>query len=732
MKRNGLLIFIISACISGYSQKKIQPVEYVDPFIGVLDDGISNCVIGPQLPFGSINPSPQTREGGHDGYSSRQPIRGFGQLHVSGAGWGKYGQVFLSPQVGLAVGEEDHDSGKSEERVKAYEYTVKLDRYNIKVEVTPSFHSAIYRFTFPKSDSSNILIDLTHNIPMDIATQVKGAVQDGEITILENVKNRITGYGNYRGGFGGGNYRVYFVVEVNKKPAGYGTWLNGKIKFENSNEKLHRENDRVGAFLQFSTEKDESVYLKIAVSLKSIEQANIWLNTEIPGWNYNKIKNSAKSIWNETLGKIQVEGGTKKDKTIFYTALYHASLMPRNRTNDQEGFDKDIQVWDDQYAVWDTWRTMFPLQVLINPKMVTGTINSFIARLKKNGMVKDAFIAGNEMIQEQGGNNIDNVIADAYVKGVKGVDWNDAYKVLKYNADHQRMGSYAWEKGDSLHNIYKKTGWIPAGTMSCSMTLEYAYNDYCISTVAKGMGITNDYEYYLKRSRQWINLWDAEALSEGFKGFIMPKSLSGEFLKFDPKSNAGSWLNYFYEASSWTYSWFMPHAWKTIVNLSGGKEKFVEKLQYGLKKGLIDYSNEPAFLAIHGFHYGDRSDISSFWVRKLMAEKFTEIGYPGNDDSGAMSSWYVFSAMGFFPNAGQNIYYLTGPIFPKITLKFPNGEKLLIEAKNASPENIYVQEVIVNNKRHYASWLTHSQIMKGGKVEFVMGASPAKALNNYP
>ncbi len=713
---------------NGFCQVKKEISTYVDPNIGVVDTDISNCVIGPQLPFGSINPSPQTKEGGHDGYSSTEPIRGFGQLQVSGTGWGKYGQIFISPQIGLAVGEEEHDSKKSDELAKAYEYKVNLDRYNITAAVTPSYHSAIYKFTFPQSDSSHLLIDLTHNIPMDIAKQVKGRVLDGNITIINKNKHQITGYANYEGGFGTGSYRVYFVAEVNKQPLGYGTWLNGQIQTGNNKEKIHKEDDRVGAFWQFSTKKDEVVYLKIAVSLMSIEQAQTWLNQEIPAWDYVKVKEYAIKAWNQNLSKVQVKGGFEKDKKIFYTALYHASLMPRNRTNDKEGFGKDVPVWDDHFAVWDTWRTMYPLQILLNPDMVTSTIQSFIARLEKNKVVKDAFIAGNEMIEEQGGNNVDNIIADAYVKGLKGINWEEAYQVLKSNADEQRLGSYAWQPADSLLNTYKKTGWLAAGTMSSSISLEYSYNDYCIATVAKGLGKTKDYEYYLNRSQQWINLWNADSQSDGFKGFIMPKSLQGDFIDFDPKTNPGSWENYFYEGSSWTYSWFVPHQFEKLVELSGGKEKFVEKLQYGFENNLIDYGNEPAFLAVHGFHYGDRSDLASYWVRKLMAEQFTEKGYPGNEDSGAMSSWYIFSAMGLFPNAGQDIYYLTGPSFSEISLTLANGKQIIVKGKNASSKNIYVQAVSLNNQPINVPWIKHDQIKDGAVIEFVMGPEPNKTL----
>ncbi|MBC7720778.1 MAG: glycoside hydrolase family 92 protein [Pedobacter sp.] len=730
-QRNNILISsvlaimpILMICQSAFAQQKKakQPVDYVDNRIGVLDGpDASSCVIGPQLPFGSISPSPQTKNGSDDGYDPSQPIRGFGQLQESGTGWGTNGQIFLSPQIGLAVGEANHDSPKSNEKAMPYEYQVILDRYNIKTQFTPSYHSAIYRFTFPKSDSANILLDITHNIPMDIKPRIGGVVSEGKVTIDGKY---ISGNGIYSGGFGGGNYPIFWVAVVNKKPSQVGTWLNGKVSMGSTNQSLLQKNDRVGGILNFSTKENEEIYLKIAVSYKSIEQAKAWLDAEITNFDYEKVKQSAKNTWNKALSKIDIEGGTETDKTIFYTAMYHTQLMPRNRTNDSQVFGKDVPFWDDHFAVWDTWRTMYPLQTLINPDMVSGTVNSFIARFKKYGVVRDAFVNGNAMNNEQGGNNIDNIIVDAYLKNIKGIDWEEAYKVLKNDADKERLGSFAWRKEDSANNVYKEKGWIPSGIMNCSMALEYSYNDYCTALMAKGLGKMADHKKYLDRSHQWVNLWNKDAESDGFKGFIEPKNLDGSFVQLDLKKYPGSWKNYFYEGSSWTYSWFMPHDFEKLVALNGGKETFAKKLEYGFQNNLINYGNEPAFLAVHGFHYADRSDLSSYWVRKLMRDRFTLNGVPGNDDSGAMSAWYIFSAMGFFPNAGQNIYYLSGSLFTKVTIHMGNGKTLVVAAPNASEKNIYVQSVTINGKKINGTIISYDAIKYGGKIVFDMGNKP--------
>jgi predicted alpha-1,2-mannosidase len=728
-----LIIILLSLAFPNWihSQSIDSVVNYVNSRIGTGND-VSNCVIGPQLPFGSINPSPQTQLGSMDGYDPYQPIRGFGQLHVSGTGWGKYGQILVSPQIGLTVGEEGHDSPKFNETPYPFEYGVTLDRYNIRVEIAPSYHSAIYRFIFPESNNSNILIDLTHNIPMDIATEVGGAVSQGTITI-DATNSAISGFGKYSGGFGNGDYFVYFTALFSKNPDSYGTWKNGNIQSDSLTCSIVNINDRIGAYLRFDTKANDTVFMKISVSFKSIDQANFWLSQEIPAWNYESVKIAAKDAWNSELSKILIETDSLSDKIIFYSALYHAMLMPRNRTNDMQGFAEGIPVWDDHYAVWDTWRSLFPLMCLINPVMVAGNVNSFIERFKLNNMVKDAYMAGNDMCEEQGGNNPDNIIADAYLKGIPGIDWDDAWSVLKNDADLERAGWQGWGNcniSDPEMDSYKTNGWIPAGIMSCSKSLEYSYNDFCAGQVAKGLGKEDDYNKFDFRSQQWVNLWNPNAVSDNYMGFIVPKNPDGSFVDIDIKLNWGSWHNYFYEGNSWTYSLFVPHQFPKLIWLSGGKEAFVDKLNYAFTNNLVDYSNEPAFLAVYSFIYAGRPDLASYWIRMLLLDGFTSTGYPGNEDSGAMSSWYIFNAMGFFPNAGQNIYYLTGSLFNKVTVKLADNKQIDIVTENASKENLYVQSCTVNGIEWNKAWIANDSIKNGAVIRFVMGSTPSAWAQN--
>ncbi len=720
-----LCIFLLAATSNLFAQS-----QFVDPFIGVRDD-ISNCVIGPQLPFGSINPSPHTIEGGHDGYNPRKPIRGFGQLHASGTGWGKYGQFLISPQTGLATTEQGHDSEKEDELAKPYEYSVSLKRYGISVSVAPEMHSAMYQIVFPATDSACVLIDLTHNIPQHIASYVGGKALNGKFD-FKDLGKTIVGSGEYTGGFGGGSYPLYFVAKLSKKPLSYGTFLDNTIQAGENTLQVTNEKQRMGGYVQYANEKIDTLYLKIAVSFKSSEQANFWLNQEIPLWDYKNVVQKARDRWDHELSKIEING-TNKQKKIFYTAMYHAHLMPRNRTNDFQGYGNNTPVWDDHYAVWDTWRTVFPLMALINQNMVADNVNSFIARFNKNGYVRDAFIAGIDMAEEQGGNNIDNIIAEAWMKQLTGINWDEAYRLLKNNAEKMREGWQGWGNFrivDAEMGAYKTNGWIPSGIMSCSKTLEYAYNDYLTAQVAKGLGYKTDYEKYLARSEKWQYLWSPNAKSDGFNGFIVPRKPNGDFESINLKKDFGSWNNYFYEGNSWTYSYFVPHEFDKLVYLNGGQVAFAEKLQHAFENNLIHYGNEPAFLTPYSFIYANRPDLASYYGKLLARKEFTLDGYPGNEDSGAMSAWYIFTTLGLFPNAGQNIYYLIGPSVDNATIKLSNGKKINIIADNLTEENIYVKECFINGKKWEHAWIKYDCLKNGAELRFEMAPKPTDWAKN--
>jgi predicted alpha-1,2-mannosidase len=702
--------------------------DYVNPLIGNAN-AHGQTVVGPALPHGSIHPSPDTAEGGGSGYKIGKPIRGFSQTHVSGIGWTTYGNLLLSPQVGLDVSATGHDSPITDEMAKPYSYQVTLSRYNIKTELSPTHNAVFYRFSFPKGDQSHLMFDLAHQIPGQIVKPPngpEGEFLDADITLSDDGLS-FSGSSRYSGGWGAGPYRIYFYGELDQRPMAKGTFKNGAISPSQLKETWSSNSDRLGAFWRFSPETS-TVQLRLAISFLSGERAKAHLRAEIPDWSFDTVQNQARAKWDKALSSITIGGGDLSKRTQFYTALYHAQLMPRDRTGEFARFG-DAPMWDDHFAVWDTWRTKFPLMVLIDPEVVRGSVNSFSERLRVDGHVRDSFVAGNGWkigIADQGGNNVDNVIADAYVKGVKGIDWDKAYGVMKFNADHERRGTLSGSvnRPNKDTDEYRTRGWLASGMMAVSNTLEYAYNDYAISQVARGLGKKDEAETYLKRARGWQFLFNKDAESEGFKGFVMPRDKEAKWIDgVNMTAYSGSWKPHYYEASPWGYSFFVPHQPARLISLMGGKDTFVKRLDFGLEKAYVDFYNEPAFLAPALFHYAGRPDLSAKWMRRFARDKVTPLGYPGDDDSGAMSSYYVWATLGIFPNAGQDIYVLNGPLVEHIVVHRPEEGALVITRSGTGD---YIKGVNLNGKRLIRSWIRHFEIKGDTHLHFFMSETPTR------
>ena len=480
LKNYFLLLAVLVAFPGSFSAaqppRHSTPAGIVNPNIGVLGTGDGSVVIGPTLPHGSIHPSPDTAAGGHAGYRSDQPIRGFSQLHASGTGWGEYGNLLLSPQIGLSVTPDGHDSPKADEKAESYAYRVRLSRYDIVTELSPTQHAAIYRFTFPASDQAHLMLDLGQQIPGQLGTKPgDGKVVDSEIH-LDQEDGSFSGSSRYSGGFGGGAYTVYFYGQIRQRPASFGTWKNATIQSNSQSERWMKDSDRVGAWWKFSTKSSEPVLLKIGVSLRSIERARAYVTNEIPAWDYEKVRASARQAWNDALGSIAVTGGDETQRTLFYTALYHcANHASRPHRGYGTVFRSTQPMWDDFYATWDIWRTKFPLMLWIDPAMVRGSIlllQCAFARRRSGARCVCRRLLAAEGAKwhkrplpdvrgtqpDQGGNDVDNIIADAYVKGLRGVDWERAYEVLKNDADHERQGNFVEGAED-----YRRQGWIRSG-----------------------------------------------------------------------------------------------------------------------------------------------------------------------------------------------------------------------------------------------------------------------------
>lgn len=690
--------------------------DYIDAGIGVVDSRHCNCVVGPRVPYSSISPSPQTLKGGPDGYDPKRAVVGFGQLHVSGTGWGSYGHFLLSPQTGaLETRLDKHQSPHSADVYKAYYYSTTLDRYDIRTELTPAHHSAMYRLTMPSGKPSFLLFDASQALPTDIETYQKGKVLVTE-TEIDGQNRRVKMHLRYQGGWIDGPYDVYCVAEVNQPFSDWGTWHGDEKQAFNGQCSTVNDTLHAGAYCQLAGGGE--VVVRLAVSFVSCERAQQLLHDELPHWDFDLTCRQARDAWNKKLSAISIDTPDEDRKTIFYSALYRVFTAMADRTKDNP-YDPTGRrpYYDDNYAYWDTFRSLYPLLMLIDEPAVAGNINTQIDIFKRDGNVYDGFIAGRSRHDEQGGNDVDHIIAEACLKNVKGVDWQQAYAIVKHHADKGRLGYRSKE------SRYRQLGYIPEGAMSSSLTLEYAYNDYSAALMARKLGKMQDYRTYLERSANWEKLWNKDIESRGYSGFIDARREDGTFTGFNAEQYGGSWTKPFYEANSWTYSFYVPHDFERLIALMGGPQQFVERLEYGFKNRLFKSDNEPGFLTTFAFSHAGRPDLTSYWAHQLMQRGFDLTGYPENEDTGAVGAWYVFAALGLFPNAGQDFYYLLAPSVSQATLQLPRGKQLVIRA-NASAENVYIKSCRLNGKPVTTATIRHSQIANGGTLEFELSNTP--------
>jgi predicted alpha-1,2-mannosidase len=421
----------------------------------------------------------------------------------------------------------------------------------------------------------------------------------------------ITGRININDGWYLAHGTIFYAIKFSKAVLGYGTFNNIRKELHFNADTI--SGDGVGCFLKFNTDSNEKVYLKVAISTKSVANARKFVNNEIPGWGFDKVKENATRIWNRALSAVLIDDNNIADgeKTIFYTALYHALLSPKDRTGDCP-WDYSGPYYDDQFTIWDTFRSEFPFFTRIRQSVVRDNVKSLIEGYKHCGYAADAFLCGLEDMVQGGGDDADIVVADAYEKGIKGIDWKEAYELLKGNATVSGRSTY-FKEGER--------GWVPFNTIqkmayaSASKTLEFAYNDFCVSEVAGGLGNKSDSIRFFDRSTRWVNLWDPSVKSDGFSGFIMAKDTSGKWEVIGPYEDPdGSFSKHFYEGDSWEYSFFIPHQMKKLIKLMGGKSTFTKRLTYYVAKHL-GIGNEPSFLVPFLFNYVGRPDITSKYVR---------------------------------------------------------------------------------------------------------------------
>lgn len=724
MLRIWQIFFTIILVVASVLRVSGQSANYIDPFLGT--DGGGNTFPGPSLPFGMIKPGPDVAANDQNsGWAPEGDINGFSQTHVSGTGGGpKYGNILVQPTTG-APQASAFRSVRENERGTVGFYRVTLKRYGIGVEITAARRTALYQFTYP-AGHSNILFDTAHCLSA-YANQGEGqSITASSVTVLSPTE--VAGSSSVTGGWNKqtNSYTVYFYANSDTPAENWGTWLNGKL--DPSKRSQMGRHDKTGAWLSFATRQGQRVHVKIGISFLSQAQARLNTEYEIPDFNFDKVREAAVSAWNSALAPVEVNGASDEQLRMFYTALYHAMLMPVDRSGENPLWNSSEPYYDDFYAIWDTFRTSSPLLTLIAPQRQVEILRALVDIYRHEGWLPDAR-SGNYTGRTQGGSNAEFLLADAYVKHLSGIDWNQAYAAMLKDAEvtptqQEREGRGGLEDWKSL-------GYVPIEGVDRpgSKQMEYAADDFEIALVAKGLGHDDDYEKYRERSQNWKNLWDENFKEGGFQGFIRPRHRDGSWKADFTAMQECSWGgDTFYEGNSWTYSTFVPQDVKELIHQSGGSERFVARLDAFFDvPGRYDVGNEPGFLSPYLYIWAGRYDKTAERMRQIIAANFHSgrSGLPGNDDSGAMSSWYAFGVMGVFPNAGQDVYLIGSPQFPEIVLHLPEGRTFVIQAKGASATNIYVVTAQLNDKPLDRAWLRHEEIAEGGKLVLTMGPQPA-------
>lgn len=696
------------------------PVDLVDPMIGVAGGAnTGENAPGACLPQSSIYPGPDTSSVGPGGYIPGSNVVGFSQLHASGAGAStpSFGNFLVSPRLGAGINESDNASPIANVVAHPYEFTCQLTKWPVNCAVAPTANCALYQFTFPSSTDARINLDVARKIG-----SVTG-MQSGSITI-DPVNGIISGGGTFNGNWNPASYNAYFYAQVDTTSQSTGTWL-GSTTAAGTNTQTTSTPQHMGGWLSFNTSTNATVRLKIAMSFNSVAQAQQYLQNEIPGWDISAVAMNARTQWNNVLSSVQIPGAGPDDTRKYYTALYHSFITPRDRTGDPASWPAGQPFWDDHYTTWDTWQTLYPLLAIVAPAKVAAIVNSYAARYTKNGAVETAFTQGKDYQTGQGGDEVDRVIGDAWAKGIPGINWQNVWPVLQAHAN-RRTPDYlnlGYVSLDGSRNGYDSR------LSSAASTIAFAHDDWCAAQVALGLGNTTTAQALLTRSGNWKNVWDpTNTDGSGFTGFLRGRNEAGAFSSQSPVGGGSD----FYEGSSWNYSFNIYHDPAGMVSLMGGRNRFIQRLEYGLahssgNTNYIDFTNEPAFPKTFLFSYANRPYLSSYWTDQVR-QLFTEYNYPGDDDSGAMSSLYIFMTSGFYPIATQNYYYLFGSRLPSVQFALGNsGNTFTVTSTNSSAQNgqnLYVQSATLNGQPLTTPIIHHSDILAGGVLNYVMGPYP--------
>lgn len=694
----------------------------VDPFIGV--DWGGNTFVGSAIPFGlvKVGPDMETFDGRRSGfgYSSNGVILGFSHLHLSGA-QGKYGNILVAPVTG-PLDSKDIKTPRTDEVAKVGYYAANLTRYRVKAELTSSRRVGFHRYTFPASQQSHITINVAAALGLGTDWQAQRFL-GAEIHVTSNQEAQ--GVARFTGGWNrGGEYKVYYYMALDTPAAATQTWTGNTLTAER--DATVGVGTPIGATFDFTTKPNQVIQAKVGISFISADQAKRNVQEEVPAWNFDAVRASAAALWKVELAKLDLVGASDSQRRQLYTAMYHIMLMPTDRTGENPDWQSSEPYYDDYYCIWDTYRSSSPLLTLISPDRQRDIIRSLIDIYRHTGYMPDAR-SGNDNGRTQGGSNANVVVSDAYVKGLKGIDYETAFAAMVHDAEVPPTD--AQKEGRGGLKDYNEKGYVTlADERSGSRTAEYSYDDFAISEVACGLGKTKEAALYASRAHNFEHLWDKDMTVEGFKGFMRPRNPDGTWAP-PYLVVRGTWPDFFYEGDIWTYSIYAPQDMRRLIEMAGGDEMFVHRLDNTFLRRHFDVTNEPGFLLPVLYNYAGRPDKTADIVHLILEKDFTDsrAGIPGNDDSGAMSSWLIFSTLGIFPVAGQDVYLISTPSIPDASLDLGNGKKLRIVAKDLDAKglNRYVQSATLNGVDLPTSWFRHAQIKDGGTLVLTMGSAPS-------
>lgn len=732
------LLFIFSGQLSA---QKFEPVEYVNPLMGTdsefkLSSGNTYPAIA--MPWGMNFWSPQTGNMG-DGWMysyDANKIQGFKQTHQPSPWINDYGQFSLFPLTGsLKIKGEDRASWFSHkaEIVKPHYYSVYLADYDVSTEITPTERAAMFRFTFPENDSSYVLVD---------------AFDRGSYIKIIPSENKVIGYTTRNSGGVPENFKNYFVIVFDKDFDQSLVWSNGELV--PGIDEL-KEN-HVGAALRFKTKKSEQVHARVASSFISFDQAERNLK-ELGNNSFDQLKKKGADLWNRELSRIVVEGGSDDQIKTFYSCLYRVLLFPRKFYEyDEHGDIVHYSPYNGKVlpgymftdnGFWDTFRAVFPFFNLMYPSLNVKIQEGLANAYKESGFLPEWASPGHRNCMV--GSNSATIVADAYLKGLRGYDIETLWEAVLKNTVNE----------GPLHSVgrfgvheYNNLGYVPYDVgvnENVARTLEYAFADYCVYKLGQALGkAEEELEIYAKRAMNYKNVFDKES------NLMRGRNKDGSFQEpFSPFK----WGDAFTEGNSWHYTWSVFHDIAGLVDLMGGKESFVGMLDsvfivppvfdesyYGqviheiremqiMNMGNYAHGNQPIQHMIYLYNYAGQPWKTQYWIREVLDRLYTPQadGYCGDEDNGQTSAWYVFSSMGFYPVAPATTEYVIGaPLFKKITVNLENGNKIKISAPENSPENRYIQNIEMNGKTYGKNYFDYEELQKGADIHFKMNYIPNK------